>query len=119
MAAMVANEREVDAFSMDLQQLSQMKDQFENELNDLGSQIELLSQARNKFLSATATVTELKTFPEEHKLMVPLNTSLYVPGTIMSTDKLLVELGTGYYCEKASDEALKVIRSTCYCEPSA
>jgi prefoldin alpha subunit len=59
-------------------------------------------------MSATASVNEFKTFPADNKLMVPLNTSLYVPGNVVTTDKLLVELGTGYYCEKPADGALKV-----------
>jgi prefoldin subunit 5 len=32
--------------------------------------------------------------------MVPLTESVYVPGTLMEKQKLLVEIGTGFYVEK-------------------
>ena len=36
---MTMNDREIDPMQMDVQQLSGLKDQFENELNDLGQQV--------------------------------------------------------------------------------
>jgi hypothetical protein len=32
-------------------------------------------------------------------MMIPLTSSLYVSGTLDSTDKVLVDVGTGYYVE--------------------
>lgn len=34
------------------------------------------------------------------QMLVPLNQSLYVPGKIVDADKLLVDIGTGYFVEK-------------------
>lgn len=33
-------------------------------------------------------------------MMVPLTASLYVPGTVIDTNSILVDIGTGYYVEK-------------------
>lgn len=33
-------------------------------------------------------------------LQVPLTQSLYVPGNVVEADKMLVDVGTGYYVEK-------------------
>jgi prefoldin alpha subunit len=33
-------------------------------------------------------------------LLVPLTTSLYVPGTLADSEKVIVDVGTGYYVEK-------------------
>ena len=33
--------------------------------------------------------------------MVPLTPSLYVPGTICDTNKVLLDVGTGYFVEKS------------------
>ena len=41
--------------------------------------------------------------------MIPLNSSLYVPGRIASPGQVLVELGTGYYCEKTIPAAKDLI----------
>ena len=35
-------------------------------------------------------------------ILVPLTTSLYVPGKLASTDTVLVDVGTGFYIEKVS-----------------
>jgi prefoldin alpha subunit len=36
------------------------------------------------------------------EILVPLTNSLFVPGTIASTDEFMVELGTGYYAKRSS-----------------
>ena len=40
---------------------------------------------------------------------MPLTASLYVPGTIVEPERVLVELGTGYYAEKSVAEAQALI----------
>lgn len=40
-------------------------------------------------------------------ILIPLTTSLYVPGTLASTSHVLVDVGTGYYVEKTTDDAVK------------
>lgn len=37
--------------------------------------------------------------------LVPMTQSMYVPGTLASSDKVLVDVGTGYYIEKTVPEA--------------
>ncbi|EKU23344.1 prefoldin subunit 5 [Nannochloropsis gaditana CCMP526] len=39
------------------------------------------------------------------EILVPLTQSLYVPGTISDADKVLVDVGTGYYIEKTLPKA--------------
>jgi prefoldin alpha subunit len=38
------------------------------------------------------------------KMLVPLTASLYVPGTLDEADKVLVDIGTGYFIEKTMDD---------------
>lgn len=42
---------------------------------------------------------------EGHEVLVPLTGSMYVPGVIKDTEKVLVDVGTGYYVEKDIPEA--------------
>mmetsp|Transcript_24541 Transcript_24541/g.17259 ORF Transcript_24541/g.17259 Transcript_24541/m.17259 type:complete len:92 (-) Transcript_24541:189-464(-) len=42
---------------------------------------------------------------EGKEIMVPLTSSLYVPGVMEENNKLLIEAGAGYYIEKSGDEA--------------
>ena len=38
---------------------------------------------------------------------MPLTTSLYVPGTLASADTVIVDVGTGFYVEKSTKDAMK------------
>ena len=42
--------------------------------------------------------------------MVPLTSSLYVPGVMEDSQNVLVEVGAGYFIEKSTDDA------TTYCD---
>ncbi|KAF7811535.1 putative prefoldin subunit 5 [Senna tora] len=44
------------------------------------------------------------------KMLVPLTASLYVPGTLDDADKVLVDVGTGYFIEKT------MVEGKDYCE---
>jgi prefoldin alpha subunit len=38
----------------------------------------------------------------EKQILVPLTTSLYVPGTLADQENVIVDVGTGFYVEKVS-----------------
>jgi prefoldin alpha subunit len=103
------NEREVNVGQMSIEQLNQLKVQHENEIRELQGQLETLHGAKNRFIGARLTLDEMKKMPETTPLLVPLNGSLYVPGTIASSDRVIVELGTGYFCEKNVPDAKDLI----------
>jgi prefoldin alpha subunit len=50
--------------------------------------------------------TSMLTFCLDKTLLVPLTSSLYVPGKLASTSHVLVDVGTGFYVEKTTDDAL-------------
>ena len=107
--ASVINDREVNIGQMPVDQLNGLKTQHENEIRELQQQLETLHGAKNRFITARRCVEEMKSTPVGTGILVPLNGSLYVPGTISSDDKLLVELGTGYFAEKGMDDAQSLI----------
>jgi prefoldin alpha subunit len=41
-----------------------------------------------------------KLIRQGRSILVPLTSSLYVPGTLKNAGKVLVDVGTGYYIEK-------------------
>jgi hypothetical protein len=63
-------------------------------------------------LCATAVHTRKKSVSGEHRqflqtslgnpLLVPLTSSLYVPGKISDPEQVVIDIGTGYYVKKAS-----------------
>jgi prefoldin alpha subunit len=102
-------EREIDIGQLSVEQLNNLKTSHENELRDLQGQLEQLAGAKNRFITARRSVTEIENTPENTEMLVPLSQSLYVPGILESTDKVIVELGTGYYAEKGMDGARDLI----------
>ena len=71
--------------------------------------MEALHGAKARFNQAKQAVSELQSTPEGNTLLVPLNSSLYVPGKIVEPNKVIVELGTGYFCEKTVPDAIALI----------
>ncbi len=47
----------------------------------------------------------MKTRAENREVMVPLTSSLYVPGVMEDNQHVLVEVGAGYFIEKDCDGA--------------
>ena len=105
----VSNEREINPMQIPFDQLSVIKTQHEDEIMELNRQLETLIGAKNRYLNAKTTVGDVATTPEGNNMLVPLSSSLYVQGTIFEKDKVLVELGTGYFCEKTIPEANALI----------
>jgi len=103
------NEREINVGQLPVEQLSGLKTQHENEIRDLQGQLEALHGAKNRFIGARVTLDDMKNIPVDTKLLVPLNGSLYAPGSIASSERVIVELGTGYFCEKDTAEAKALI----------
>jgi prefoldin alpha subunit len=47
----------------------------------------------------------LNTKNTDRNILVPLTSSLYVPGKLADTDKVIVDVGTGFYVEKRKSDA--------------
>ena len=107
--ASTMNDREVNIGSLPLEQLNGLKTQHENEIRDLQGQLETLHGAKNRFTIARRCIDEMKATEAGTELLVPLNGSLYVPGSIADNEKVIVELGTGYFAEKNMDDAKSLI----------
>lgn len=86
----VVNEREIQPMQLSLEQLSSLKTQHEEELQELQRQMESLYGAKSRFVNAKATLTDLSSCPEGNTLMIPLNSSLYVPGKIVEPTKVRI-----------------------------
>ncbi len=108
-AVSVVNEREIQPMLLSLEQLHTLKSQHEEELGELQKQLDTLSAAKSRFLNAKISLNDISTSENGTFLYVPLSSSLYVPGKILDNNKVIVELGTNYYCEKTVDEAKELI----------
>lgn len=68
-----------------------------SELKGLVANYEQLKDAQQKFADSAAAIQALPTGPEERPMLVPLTSSLFVPGFMKGDSQLLVDIGTGYF----------------------
>jgi len=90
----------LDLSKLGVQELQGLHQQLSSELNQFTSSMIALQRTASKFASAGQSVESLKDYKEGQRMMLPLTESLYVPGELASRDKVLVEVGTGYFVER-------------------
>ena len=56
----------------------------------------------------TCTYNLLTQIYADKPILVPLTSSLYVPGKLADTENVIVDVGTGFYVEKTTEDAQKL-----------
>ncbi|XP_058182468.1 prefoldin subunit 5 [Rhododendron vialii] len=93
---------EIDKLSVE--QLKSLKEQADLEVNVLQDSLNNIRTATSRLEAASTALHDLSLRPQGKKLLVPLTASLYVPGKLDDADKVLVDVGTGYFIEKTMAE---------------
>ncbi len=73
---------------LSIEQLNALKTQHEEELQELQKQLESLHGARTRFSTSRSTLIDMGKVPEGQSLLVPLSSSLYVPGKVADSGKV-------------------------------
>ncbi|KAI4142233.1 MAG: hypothetical protein LQ340_007404 [Diploschistes diacapsis] len=107
MAVAQIPERGVEIQNLSLPQLGSVKKQLDDELEHLTISFSKLRTAQNKFRDCIKSI-QSGVRPE---IAVPLTTSLYVPGTLTNQDKVIVDVGTGFFVEKSIKDAASFYRT--------
>ncbi|AEO65403.1 uncharacterized protein THITE_2112352 [Thermothielavioides terrestris NRRL 8126] len=96
----------VDLASLSAQQLSAVKKQLDGEVEHLSASYAQLAAAQAKFKECLRIVKSGSSALDKDKpILVPLTNSLYVKGQLSDPDRVLVDVGTGYYVEKDTKSA--------------
>ncbi|KAL1916208.1 uncharacterized protein VTP21DRAFT_5825 [Calcarisporiella thermophila] len=101
----------VDVSELPLPQLQQIKTQLEEELSHLTNSYAQLRSAQAKFVDCGESVKMLSQSDAERPILVPLTSSLYVPGAIADVEKVIVDIGTGYFVEKQTKDAVEFYKN--------
>ena len=96
---------QINLTKLSAQQLDQLKTQFTQELNVLQESIQRLKIVQQSFVSSETSLDQLKDIEKNKEIFVPLTGSLYVAGRLIAQEKVLVDIGTGYYVNKSIDDA--------------
>ncbi|KAF8941202.1 subunit of tubulin prefoldin [Haplosporangium gracile] len=104
-------QQKIELQDLDLQQLVEVKKQLEEELSHLTSSFGQLKQAQNRFADCIESCKAVDASNKDKTILVPLTSSLYVPGKLANVEKVIVDIGTGYYVEKTTEDAIKFYNS--------
>ncbi|CCD27209.1 Gim5p NDAI_0K00200 [Naumovozyma dairenensis CBS 421] len=99
--------QKIDLTQLGPEQLTAVKQQFDQELQHFNQSLQALTIAKTKF---TDCISDIKAISQpkndEQKILIPASASLYIPGTIKDNKKFMVDVGTGYYVEKSDVDAI-------------
>jgi len=98
--------QQVDLTTLSVQQLSSVKKQLDDELEHLTNSFSKLRVAQAKFRECLKSIQDgVSSRVSGKPILVPLTTSLYVPGTLADSENVIVDVGTGFYVEKSTKDA--------------
>uniref|UniRef100_G3MPV9 Prefoldin subunit 5 n=2 Tax=Amblyomma TaxID=6942 RepID=G3MPV9_AMBMU len=98
---MAGDKQNVLSISMlDIGALAQLKQHIEQELDFFSTSLQQLKTAQTRFQESENSLDMLKPSSEGKDILVPLTSSMYVPGRLVDVNKITVDIGTGYYVEK-------------------
>eukprot|EP00184_Porphyridium_aerugineum_P006178 CAMPEP_0184702022 /NCGR_PEP_ID=MMETSP0313-20130426/22433_1 /TAXON_ID=2792 /ORGANISM="Porphyridium aerugineum, Strain SAG 1380-2" /LENGTH=118 /DNA_ID=CAMNT_0027162315 /DNA_START=55 /DNA_END=408 /DNA_ORIENTATION=+ len=93
--------------SLSLDQLQQLHSASQQEVEFFNQSIAQLQSAVERYQNSKRCCSEYGKLTESTPTMVPLTTSIYVRGKVVHDEKLLVDLGTGYFVEQDPEDAEK------------
>ncbi|XP_072927306.1 prefoldin subunit 5 [Hemitrygon akajei] len=95
----------VNVADLPLQQLEALRGQLEQETEFLTSSIQQLKLVQSKYVESQESLNKLSPDNTGKDVLVPLTSSMYVPGKLQDVNLVLLDIGTGYYVEKGVTEA--------------
>ncbi len=98
--------KEVPLEKLTIDQLNYLGKQIEQEISNYSSYYSSLKIALNKFLDNKEYIKDLRNF-QDKEILVPMTSSLYVPGKSCDIKRLTVEIGANFFIETNIDKADK------------
>lgn len=80
--------------------------QTDVEIDTLVESYKDLQDAKQKFKESMDAIKIQRELPNDKSILVPLTSSMYVPGRITDTKEFLIDIGTQYMIEKDADGAI-------------
>ncbi|KAL1140847.1 hypothetical protein AAG570_000775 [Ranatra chinensis] len=97
--------QQIELNKLSLPQLTQLKKQLEQELGLFQESLTTLKVAQTKYGDSKESLEKMQPNSKGSKILVPLTSSMFVPGTIADSEKVIIEIGTGYYVQMDMESA--------------
>lgn len=86
-------------------QIEQVRAQLQSDIEMLQASIQRLQYAQEGFGESMLAVSRLPEKSQDNSLLVPLSSSMYVPGCLSDPEHVLVDIGTGFFVEMRPKKA--------------
>ena len=97
--------QQIDLTTLNLQQLTSLKQQLDLDLGIFQDSLQTLKIAQTKFQESGSCLEKVTPAMEGNEVLVPLTGSMYVVGKLADTSNVLFDIGTGYYIQKNVSDA--------------
>ena len=104
-AAAAAASSDQQPAGLSMAQIEQVRTQLQSDIEMLQSSIQRLQYAQEGFGESMSAVSRLPKENQDNSLLVPLSSSMYVPGRLSDPDHILVDIGTGFFVEMRPKKA--------------
>jgi len=94
--------------SLDIRSLKQVSDSLEQTLQVLKTRINSVTKEKEDLNIAKESLDGIEA-KEGVEVLVPVTESMYVPGFLYQTDKILCDIGTNFFVEKNPQEAVELL----------
>ncbi|XP_065721855.2 probable prefoldin subunit 5 [Drosophila suzukii] len=93
----------IDLTKLSAEQLLQIKQEFEQEMTNIQDSLSTLHGCKAKYAGSKEALETFHSDWENREILVPLTSSMYVPGRVKDLNNFVIDIGTGYYIEKDLD----------------
>ncbi|WLF77963.1 subunit of tubulin prefoldin [Lodderomyces elongisporus] len=104
----MSQSQKIDLNALPPQQLVEFRKNIDQEIAHFTQSLQALQTAQSKLKDCISSINNLEKSKDNDDMLVPLTSSLYIPGKSVSKQDYLVDIGTGYYVEKNAEDARKV-----------
>ena len=98
--------KEVPIEKLSVEQLNYVGQQIEKEIKNYSQYYSSLRAVNNKYLDNKEYIKKLKEYKDK-EILVPMTSSLYIPGKTTDVKKLMIEIGTNFFVETTIEKADK------------
>ncbi|KAI8922249.1 Prefoldin-domain-containing protein [Powellomyces hirtus] len=102
---MAQQTQQIDPMQIPLPQLKQMHTQVGEDLDTFTNSFAQLKSVYAKYSDCSESLQYVTPKNKGKTLLVPLTSSLYVPGELADSENVIMDIGTGYYIEKPVADA--------------
>ncbi|XP_069120989.1 prefoldin subunit 5-like [Argopecten irradians] len=96
---MAGKQQQIDVSQLPAPQLNQLTQQLDQEIEFFSNSLNQLKLAQGKFVESQECLNKISPDNLSKDILVPLTSSMYVPGQLSDVQNVLVDIGTGYYVE--------------------